>query len=218
MKRCLAFAAVCLFLTSGVILAQERNDPPRRPPQTTPGQPPMPGGPGGFPQFPMGGAPGGFPMPGGADHKELVSALVDILEDNDTDVRASAAQALAKIGRQSVEPLISILKDKDKSAGLRANAAYILGQIGPQAREALTPLTKALKENDKELRKRAAFAIANIVEETGGFNFPPGGFPGGGFGGGVGVGRPGQGKIPDPGVVGPSNVKEKKPSDEKKPE
>jgi len=151
------------------------------------------------------------------DHKELVSALVDILEDNDADVRASAAQALAKIGRQAIDPLVSILKDKDKSAGLRANAAYILGQIGPQAREALPPLTKALKEGDKELRKRAAFAIANIVEETGGFNIPPGVFgPGGGFGGGVG--RPVQGKVHDPGVVGPSNVKEKKPSDEKKPE
>jgi HEAT repeat protein len=146
-----------------------------------------------------------------ADHKELVTALVDILEDNDTDVRASAAQALAKIGRQSIEPLVAILKDKDKSAGLRANAAYILGQIGPQAREALPPLTKALKEGDKELRKRAAFAIANIVEETGGFNLPPG-FGGGGFGGGAG--RTTTGKVHDPGVVGPSNAKEEK----KKPE
>jgi hypothetical protein len=168
---------------------------------------------GGFPQFPPGGGVPGFP--GQADHKELVTALVDILEDNDTDVRSSAAQALAKIGRQSVEPLVAILKDKDKSAGLRANAAYILGQIGPQAREALTPLTKALKEGDKELRKRAAFAIANIVEETGGFGgLPPGFGPVGGFGGG----RPVQGKIADPGVVGPSNVKEKKSTEEKKPE
>src|SRR5438045_2983997 len=124
MKRGLAFAVVCLFLTSGVVLAQERNDPPRRPPQTTPGQPPMPGG---FPDHP--------------------------------------------------------------------------------------PLTKALKESDKELRKRAAFAIANIVEDVGGFGLPPGVFgPGGGFGGG----RPAQGKIPDPGVVGPSIIREKKSSEEKK--
>ena len=212
MKRSAAFAMLCLFLASGdVLLAQERPDPPR-PPQPAPTQPP-----GGFPQFPPGGPGGGIPgFPGMADHKELVTALVDILEDNDADVRASVAQALAKIGKQSVEPLVSILKDKDKSAALRANAAYILGQIGPQAREALPPLTKALKENDKDLRKRAAFAIANIVDDGGAFGLPPGIFgPGGQFGGG----RPAQGKIPDPGVVGPTNVKETKPPrEEKKPE
>src|SRR5437764_44649 len=100
MTRGLATAVLCLFLTSGVVPAQERNDPPPFPPKTTPapppggfpGQPPMPGG---FPQFPPAGGPGGIGFPGAADHKELVTVLVDILEDNDGDVRASAAQALA---------------------------------------------------------------------------------------------------------------------------
>jgi len=33
MKRGFAFAVVCLFLTTSVMLAQERRDPPQRPPQ-----------------------------------------------------------------------------------------------------------------------------------------------------------------------------------------
>ncbi len=217
MKRGLAFAVLGLFLTSGLLLAQERRDPPPRPPQTDPAQPP-----GGFPGVPPGGPGGpGFPpgFPQAADYKELVGVLVDALEDSDADVRQSVAQALAKIGRQAVNPLIDILKDKDKSAGLRANAAYILGQIGPQAREALPVLTKALKETDKDLRKRAAFAVAGIIDDgMAGFGVPQGIFgPGGQFGGT----RPG-GKIADPGVVGPSIAREKspekRPDPEKKPD
>src|SRR5439155_9140254 len=123
------------------------------------------------------GGPGGFPMPGfpgGADHKELVAALIDNLDDSDAEVRQAVVTALGKIGRQAVSPLVGILKDKDKSTALRANAAYALGQIGYQAQEALPELTKALKEKDKELRKRAAYAVGNIVQ-TGGFGIGFGG-------------------------------------------
>ncbi len=227
MKHLLTLA---LFVTScGVLAAQERRDPPPRPPGTDPTQPPggFPGGPpGGFPGQPPGGfpgqPPGGFPgFPGGTDYKELVGVLVDMLEDSDADVRQSVVTALAKIGRQAVDPLTDIVKDKDKSASLRANAAYILGQIGPQARTALPVLTKALKENDKELKKRAAFAVANIVGDE--FNIgglPPGIFGPGGMGGGVGIGVGGKAggpmKIHDPGVVPPTPPKEKKPEKEEK--
>ncbi len=206
MKRGLAFAVLTLFLASGVFLtAQERRDPPPRPPQTDPATPPA-GFPGAPPMLPGGGPPGGFPgfpgIPQAADYKELVGTLVDTLDDADPEVRQSVAQALARIGRQSVNPLIEILKDKDMNIGLRANAAYVLGQIGSQAREAIPALTKAMKEKDKDLRKRAAFAIANIVDEmgVGAFGGPPPGF-------GIQGGGRAPGQVRDPGVVGPSTVK-----------
>jgi hypothetical protein len=144
-----------------------------------------------------------------------------MLEDSDADTRASVAQALARIGRQSVTPLTNLLKDKDKSAALRANAAYVLGQIGTQAQEALPALTKALKEKDKDLRKRAAFAIANIVQ---GDNFFGGGPPGFGIGGGPGAGFGGTTRtppgrpLPDPGVVPPGGAASPEKPDEKKPD
>lgn len=209
MNRGFAFAVLCLFLASSVLLAQEKVDPPVRPPQTDPA--PLPGVLPGVPPLPLGGGPG-FPMQ--TDYKELVATLMDMIEDADTDVRASVGQALAKIGRQSVTPLLDILKNKEKGAALRASAAQILGQIGPQAQEALPTLTKALKETDKDLRKRAAFAIANIVgDEFGGHGLRPGIIGPGGIGGVRGPLVPP--KIVDPGNVIPDVKKPLEP--EKKP-
>lgn len=221
MYRLIALCLTALLLASGVQAQNDPRDPPRRPPQVDPAQPPgFPPGqvpPDGFPGFPgpPGFGPPGFPM--GENYKELVTTLLDLLDDADAEVRQSVAQALAKIGRQSVSPLVTILKDEKKSAATRANAAYVLGQIGPAAREAIPALSKAVKEENKDLRKRAAFAIANIVTEE--FQgFPGGGFPGGpmgmgGFGGGFG--RPPMAPMRpplDPGVVPP----EKKPDPDKK--
>lgn len=97
------------------------------------------------------------------DHKEVITALIDTLDDEDADVSNAVATALGKLGQPAVSPLLAILKDKDKSATLRAKAALALGNIGPQAQEALPVLAKALKEKDKELKKRAASAIGAIA-------------------------------------------------------
>src|SRR4051812_26267942 len=122
MNRSFAIAILGLFLASGVRLAAQEPKALPAPPQVAPPGPGLPGAPPGGP-----GAFPGFPMQ--TDHKELVAALIEILDDSDADVRASVAQALAKIGHQSVTPVLDILKNKDKSAALRANAAYVLGQI-----------------------------------------------------------------------------------------
>jgi hypothetical protein len=187
-----------------------------------PGQPPGLPGSGGF-QPPMGGILGGPPggFPGRADYKELIPVLVETLGDADADVRKNVAHSLARIGQSSVAPLLDILKDKDKSKELKANAAYILGKIGPPAREALPTLTKALKDHDRELRRRAAFAIANIVGDDWGGGFPPGMFPGAMRGGmGMQSGRPDTTGTADPGLLVPTGIKpeekEKKDSDKSK--
>src|SRR5436190_1639872 len=136
MKRCHGVAAlVGVLLLAGALSAQQERPtaPPVKPPVGDPTQPGFPPGlqppPGGFPGQPPGGPGGpGFPgFPGQADHKELVSTLIGLLDDNDADVRVSVAQALGRIGRQAVSPLTDIVKDKDKGASLRDNAAYALG-------------------------------------------------------------------------------------------
>jgi hypothetical protein len=142
--------------------------------------------------FPQGGPPQGFPVPpmmppnapqappngfpmnppkwaapnmarGGLElPKGLVPALIASLKDTDKDVRQFAAGALARVGQEAVEPLLDLLKGNDKAQ--RANAAYVLGLIGtPAQEEGLPVLIKALKDSDRLVRIRAAFAIERLL-------------------------------------------------------
>jgi hypothetical protein len=115
---------------------------------------------------PAGTRPGGGSRPAGepGQYKDIVPALLGALADPDGNVRQLAADTLVKIGPDAVPPLIDALKAKDRET--RANAAYVLGQLGESARDALPALAKALKDDDKEVRRRAAFALHNIVSRT----------------------------------------------------
>jgi hypothetical protein len=211
MKRLLV---CCLLLLLGTaLLAQDR-------------QPAPPGNPFGPPQPPGAGR--------GPDFKELIPALLDALKDSDAEVRQSAASALAAIGHPALDPLVDVLRDKDQNKELRANAAYVLGQMGHNAQEALPALTKALKDDDKDVRRRAAFAVQRIVKDMGTSGgmmgsgmMPPGAFPGAfpGAGGGrpATPSAPPDIKVADPGLLTPSSTrplekKEETPKEEKKEE
>jgi hypothetical protein len=166
----------------------------------------------------------GFPTPGVAgrpDFKELTPVLIDALRDRDAEVRQSAASALASIGHPAIEPLLDVLKDKEQSKEMRANAAYVLGQMGPSGQEALPALTKALKDDDKEIRRRAAFAIQRIVKELGVSGHMGGGMPMPGMmmGGRATTTSPDV-KVTDPGLLAPSGETRptEKPREEKKEE
>jgi hypothetical protein len=160
--------------------------------------------------------PGGFQPPGvpairsGLDYKDVIPPLIDALKDSDTEVRRSAAGALANMGQPAVGPLVDVLKDKDKK-DLHANVAYVLGQMGTLGQDAIPTLLKLLKDDDRDVRRRAAYAIQNIIKSSneqggmmpgapGGGLGAPGTFPGG-FGGGAGRGVGPGIRIPDPGVV-----------------
>ena len=156
MTKNLVFATFGLLAVGATLWAlDDRGKPTKTPPLGKPAQPPtavapgFPGVPPGAGQPPQGfpgGAPGGFQPPGGGpfpgfgppggrtDYKELIPALIDTLGDPDADVRKNVVHALGHLGQSAVTPLLDILKDKDKSKEARANAAYALGKIGPQAR------------------------------------------------------------------------------------
>ena len=89
------------------------------------------------------------------DIKGLIKAL---RYRKDKGVRASAAEALVKIGAPAVEPLIAALKDKDSD--VRYAAAKALGEIkDPRAVE---PLIAALKDESSSVRRAAAEALGKI--------------------------------------------------------
>jgi HEAT repeat protein len=85
------------------------------------------------------------------------------LEDADSYVRGSAANALGQIGdRLAVEPLAKALLDTDTVPNVRGSAATALGQIGD--RLAVEPLAKALLDTDTapNVRGSAANALGQI--------------------------------------------------------
>ena len=90
---------------------------------------------------------------------EAVPMIADLLW---TESSLAAARALARIGGASVPRLVQALAEEDWYP--RANAAWALGEIGPEAREAI-PALEALardEDQDEEVRQAAAEALEKI--------------------------------------------------------
>ena len=71
-----------------------------------------------------------------------------------------SAEALGKIGRPAVEPLIAALKDRNSD--VRRYAAWALGEIGDA--RVVVPLIGALKDEDPWVREEATGALWLITE------------------------------------------------------
>ncbi|MGB3404219.1 MAG: HEAT repeat domain-containing protein, partial [Microcoleaceae cyanobacterium] len=94
---------------------------------------------------------------------QVVELLIAALEDEDSDVRWSAARALGEIGSEvAVEPLIAALEHED--IFVRRSAATALGEIGSEV--AVEPLIAALEHEDIFVRRSAATALGEIGSEV----------------------------------------------------
>ncbi len=76
-------------------------------------------------------------------------------------IPAAVREAIEKIGRPAVSPLIELLQDKKWA--VRLEAAIILGRIGPEAKDSVSALTEVLRDDDQRVRRTAAYALANIA-------------------------------------------------------
>jgi len=74
--------------------------------------------------------------------KKNINGLIQNLSSDNDEIRTNAENALIRIGKSSIEPLIEILKDKENPA--RVSAAKILGKIGDGS--AIKPLIDCLTE------------------------------------------------------------------------
>lgn len=93
--------------------------------------------------------------------RDLVAALIDTLRDPDVEVRTYGAIALAAVGAEAVDPLVTTLADKNPSA--RAAAAYSLGVMGAPATPGIAALVKTLKDESTDVRRQAAQALGRIL-------------------------------------------------------
>ncbi|MDY7005756.1 MAG: HEAT repeat domain-containing protein [Cyanobacteriota bacterium] len=92
-----------------------------------------------------------------------VPGLVKLLEDSDSDVRESAADALGKICSETVIPkLLPLLNDLDSD--IAWSAVYALGKIIWET--AIEALIELLKHSDSEVRSNAAEVLGKIASET----------------------------------------------------
>jgi HEAT repeat protein len=91
-----------------------------------------------------------------------VPVLTTALGDKEYRVRASAAEALVKMPPRHVVPgMIVALRNVD--AGVRANAAVVLGAFGPAANPAVPALAGALEDPNLRVRELAGEALNRIV-------------------------------------------------------
>ena len=91
--------------------------------------------------------------------KQAVPALIQLLDDEDNNVRRLSAWVLGKIGpeaKQAVPALILALNDENKY--VRRNSAWALGGIRSEAKQAVPALTSASNFNN-------GFRCVSDVEE-----------------------------------------------------
>jgi HEAT repeat protein len=92
------------------------------------------------------------------DEACAVKLLIGVLREANWFRRWYATEALVRIGRTAVPPLVNALEDRDSN--VRRHAARALGKIG-EAR-AVRPLTAALSDGHEEVRREAAQALREI--------------------------------------------------------
>lgn len=91
--------------------------------------------------------------------KEVVSALMETLKDDNAGVRSAAIWTLNNIGNKEAAPaLIETLKDNDLE--VRSAAIVTLGQI--RSEEAVPLIIEALKDDNSGVHKEAIYALGLI--------------------------------------------------------
>jgi HEAT repeat protein len=93
---------------------------------------------------------------------DMVQPLLRGLENG--FVRQGCAEAVVRIGEPAVQAVIGLLATEDPS--LRAEAAWILGEIGPPALSSLPVLKAALQDGDPDVAWEAEEAIFKLTGES----------------------------------------------------
>jgi HEAT repeat protein len=95
---------------------------------------------------------------GDIGNPHAVAPLIAALGDGETELGRKAFEALLKIGRSAVEPLIAALRDQDQY--VREAAARALGRLDDS--RAVEPLVAVLRDNYSSVRKAAAWALGML--------------------------------------------------------
>ena len=102
------------------------------------------------------------------EKEEVIDKLLRRLEDENSQVRSSAASALGKLGSGEESVLTALLRRlEDKSSEVRSSAASALGKLGSSGEESvLTALLRRLEDENSSVRRYAAKALGNLGKQS----------------------------------------------------
>ena len=109
-------------------------------------------------------AGGGNTQPPAPQQRDPVADLAKLLRSDEVEIRRAAARALTRLPNTvpAIKDLIESLKDPD--AVVRDNAVDALAVQHPG--DVVGPLTRALRDQDSNSRRRAADTLARIGRDT----------------------------------------------------
>lgn len=90
-----------------------------------------------------------------------VPALLDLLGDDESELRAAAAEALGYVGGPAVAGRLAACLD-DHESEVREAAAWALARLGPAARAAVPGLLRILEQDRSDLGLAAARALGEV--------------------------------------------------------
>ena len=94
---------------------------------------------------------------------EVITALVQALQDEEGPVRSRAAQSLGQLGQASPEVITALIQAlQDEEWNVRRDAAQILGQIAPCDETIILPLWRGLLDPDNDVRTACAESLAAL--------------------------------------------------------
>ncbi len=101
------------------------------------------------------------------EKEEAIATLVELLQDEESDLRSSAVFGLVRLGKDSdeiINPLLQLLQDKDSD--LRRSAALALGLLGKNSDEIINPLLQLLQDEHSDLPLSAADALGRLGKNS----------------------------------------------------
>jgi hypothetical protein len=102
-----------------------------------------------------------------AEGPAAVPVLVELLADEDSEVRRAAASYLGRLGPKAGGAALALGRSlKDPNATVREEACWALGQMGPAAEPTLPAFRDALRDEDGKSRFVVLLAIVDIAEKS----------------------------------------------------
>lgn len=100
---------------------------------------------------------------GNSRGRSATAAITNALSrDDDEAVRETAAWALAELNDRTAVEALGAAAGNDKSARVRGTAAWGIGQLRGEGGKAPSGLLKVLRDNDDDVRLKAAWALGQI--------------------------------------------------------